>query len=216
MQMKIDTALTRLISLLPLKKNQDKCSPEVKKLHQAILRSFVEKGRILNRGEMAEYTDDVDNAITTLKNYDMVVVTDNGEVIGAYPLTMEQRVHAVQVNNHTVYAMCALDALAVSPMFGMDTEITSQCRVTQDSIFIKQSKKTITNLNETGDVHFGIIWAAASEDGVVANTLCLDMIFLKDKEIAQQWLAEDSANREVFTLEEAVEFSARFFVPLMS
>ncbi len=216
MQMKIDTALTRLISLLPLKDNQDKCSPEVKKLHQAILRSFVEKGRILNRGEMAEYTDDVDNAITTLKNYDMVVVADNGEVIGAYPLTMEQRVHAVQVNNHTVYAMCALDALAVSPMFGMDTEITSQCRVTQDSIFIKQSKKTITNLNETGDVHFGIIWAAASEDGVVANTLCLDMIFLKDKEIAQQWLAEDSANREVFTLEEAVEFSARFFVPLMS
>lgn len=212
--MKIDTALTRLINLLPLKDNQDKCSPEVKKLHQAILRSFVEKGRILNRGEMAEYTDDVDNAIITLKNYDMIVVADNGEVIGAYPLTMEQRVHAVQVNNHTVYAMCALDALGVSPMFGMDTEISSQCRVTQDSIFIKQSKKTITNLNETGGVHFGIIWAAASEDGVVANTLCLDMIFLKDKKIAQQWLAEDSANREVFTLEEAVEFSARFFVPL--
>ena len=212
--MKIDTALTRLINLLPLKDNQDKCSPEVKKLHQAILSSFVEKGRILNRGEMAEYTDDVDNAIITLKNYDMIVVADNGEVIGAYPLTMEQRVHAVQVNNHTVYAMCALDALGVSPMFGMDTEISSQCRVTQDSIFIKQSSKTITNLNETGGVHFGIIWAAASEDGVVANTLCLDMIFLKDKEIAQQWLAEDSANREVFTLEEAVEFSARFFVPL--
>ena len=45
-----------------------------------------------------------------------------GEALGAYPLTMEKREYAVQVNNHTVYAMCALDALAVSTMFKLDTK----------------------------------------------------------------------------------------------
>lgn len=214
--MKIDKALERLISVLPLKDNQNKCSAEIKQLHQAILRSFVEKGRILNREEMVQYATDVDNALTVLKNHDMVVFSAKGEAIGAYPFTMEKREHAIQVNNHIVYAMCALDALAVSPMFDMDTQITSQCRVSHDAINIKQSRQTITNLDEVGEVHFGIAWAAASEGGSCANSLCMEMIFLRDKKIAQQWLVEDSGNREIFSLQEAVEFSARFFVPLMA
>lgn len=213
--MKIDEALQRLIRVLPLKDNQEKCSPDVKKLHQEILRSFVTKGRILTREAMMEYTEDLDNALTVLKNYDMIVYSGD-DLIGAYPMTMEKREHSVQVNNHTVYAMCALDALAVSQMFAMDTEIVSQCRVTHDLIRMQQSEQTITNFDEVADVHFGIIWAAASEGESCATSLCMDMIFLKDKEIAEQWLADDSANREIFSLKDAVEFSARFFVPLMS
>lgn len=214
--MKIDKALERLISVLPLKHNQDKCGAEIKQLHQAILRSFVEKGRILNREEMALYTTDIDGALTVLKKHDMVVFSAKGEAIGAYPFTMEKREHAIQVNNHIVYAMCALDALAVSPMFDMDTQISSQCRVTYDAITIRQSSQTITNLNEVGKVHFGIIWAAASDGGSCANSLCMEMIFLRDKKIAEQWLVEDSINREIFSLQEAVKFSARFFVPLVA
>lgn len=214
-QAKINKALQQLNSVLPLKANQDKCSGEIIQLHQAILQSFVAKGRILNREEMAQYTTDVDNALKVLKEYDMVVFSA-GEAIGAYPFTMEKREHSIQVNNHTVYAMCALDALAVSPMFGMDAQIFSQCRVTHDAINIKQSRQTITNLAEVAEVHFGIAWAAASEAGSCANSLCMEMIFLRDEKIAQQWLLEDSINREVFNLHQAVEFSARFFVPLMA
>jgi hypothetical protein len=44
----------------------------------------------------------------------------------------------------------------------------------------------------------------------------MEMMFLRDGETARQWLAADSVNREVFTLQEAVEFGSRFFVPLMS
>jgi len=214
--MKLDKALDRLISILPLKDNQDKCSAEIKKLHQEILRSFVTKGRILSREEMMQFTDDIDNAVNVLKNYDMVVFSATNEAIGAYPLTMEKREHTVQVNNHTVYAMCALDALAVSPMFELETEITSRCRVTHDLIKIKQSNKMILNVDEAGAIFFGIIWAAANEAGSCANNLCMEMIFLRDEATAQQWLMDDSENKEIFNLQEAVEFSARFFVPLMS
>lgn len=214
--MKIDKALDRLTGILPLKDNQNKCSPEIKKLHQDILRSFVTKGRVLNREEMEKYTNDLDNAIAVLKKYDMVVFSENDEATGAYPMTMEKREYSIRVNNCVVHAMCALDALAVSPMFGMGAKISSQCRVTHEPVYIKQSGKKITNSDEAGNVYFGIIWAAASEGDSCANNLCLDMIFLRDEEIAQQWLTEDSKNREIFNLQEAVEFSARFFVPLMS
>jgi len=42
------------------------------------------------------------------------------------------------------------------------------------------------------------------------------MLFLRDGEIAQRWLEEDPDNREIFSLQEAVEFGNRFFAPLMS
>ena len=48
-----------------------------------------------------------------------------------------------------------------------------------------------------------------------ANSLCTEMLFLRDGEVARQWQAKDAENREIFTLRVAVEFASRFFVPLM-
>ncbi len=214
--MKIDKALDRLISVLPLKDKQEACGGEVKELHQKILHSFVEQGRILTKEEMASHVGSVDEAVNVLKSNDMVVFSDNGEPVGAYPFTMEEREHKIQINGHTVHAMCALDALSVSPMFNMDTHITSKCRVTDAPVSIKQEGKTIKNMDEVNDLRFGIVWGAANSCSCCANSLCMEMMFLKDGEVAKEWLAVDEKNREVFTLEEAVEFGSRFFMPLMS
>lgn len=214
--MKIDKALDRLIGILPLKEKQEACGKEIKELHKKILNSFVEKGRILTKDEMATYVDDVGEAINVLKSNDMVVFSESGEPVGVYPFTMDEREHKVKINGHTVHAMCALDALSVSPMFNMDTQITSKCRVTDSPVFIKQQGKTIQNLEQAEELHFGIIWGAASSCSCCANSLCMEMMFLKDNDVAQKWKKEDDQNREVFTLAEAVEFGSRFFVPLMS
>ncbi len=123
--MKVQRALNRLKSVLPLKDKQEACGQEMKELHQKMLRSFVEQGRILTRTEMAEHVGSIDEAINVLNNNDMVVFADTGEPIGAYPFTMEEREHKIQINGHKVNAMCALDALGVSPMFNMDTHISS-------------------------------------------------------------------------------------------
>ncbi len=214
--MKVEKALNRLISVLPLKDKQEACGQEMKELHQKMLRSFVERGRILTKTEMAQHVDSIDEATNVLKNNDMVVFSDTGEPIGAYPFTMEEREHTIRINGHKVNAMCALDALGVSPMFNMDTHISSKCRVTGAPISIRQAGLTIENLEEVGDLRFGIIWNAANSCSCCANSLCMEMMFLKDGEVADQWLAADRDNREIFTLQEAVEFGARFFVPLMS
>jgi mercuric reductase len=216
MDEKLENALNHLQRILPLKERQATCSPEIKRLHQQILRSFVTKGRILTREEMAQQVSNLDEAVNILQSNDMVIFSEDGEPVGAYPFTMEKRAHKIQVNGYQLYAMCALDALAVSPMFSIDTQISSQCRVTGDSVEIRQSGKTIKNVAEAGNVYFGIVWGAADGSSCCADSLCMEMIFLRDADIAQEWLAEDAENREIFTLQKSVEFAARFFVPLVA
>jgi len=215
MNMKVDNALNRLTGILPLLARQQDCSDQIKALHQDILASFVEQGHILTREQMADHVSDLEKAINVLKSHDLVVFSADDEPVGAYPFTMDEREHKVRINGHQVYAMCALDALAVSPMFGMDTQVSSTCRATGDPVRIEQSGKTIQNPGQAGDVHFGIIWGAANPCFCCADSLCMEMMFLRDGNIAENWLTEDPGNREIFTLDEAVEFGARFFVPLM-
>ncbi len=213
---KLDIALARLHSILPLKKRQNRCTPKIKALHQQILRSYVENGRSLTKAEIVDQVSDPDEAIDVLQNNDMVVFDNNGEPVGAYPFTMEEREHKIQVNGHQVHAMCVLDALAISPMFGIDTEIHSVCRATGEPVHILQSGKHIQNSDEAGAVHFGIVWGAASSCASCADSLCTEMIFLRNNTTAQAWLADDRENREIFNLQDSVEFAAQFFGPLMT
>jgi len=216
MNEKLDNALKRLNTILPLKQNQDKCAPEIKELHQQILRSFATRGRILTKEEMARWVSDISEAINVLSKHDMVTFSESGEPLGAYPFTMMEREHKVRVNGHQIHAMCALDALAIGPMFEETTQITSQCRLTGDPVKIQMSGETILNLAEVRDIHVGIAWGAADAASCCADSLCLEMIFLRDAETAQKWLSDDSGGREIFTLQEAVQFASRFFVPLLA
>jgi hypothetical protein len=63
-------------------------------------------------------------------------------------------------------------------------------------------------------VHFGINWNSATNN-CCATSLCTEMIFLKDKEIADTWLSEDLENREIFSIDDAIDFSSQFFKPLV-
>ena len=216
MNAKLEKALKRLQRILPLEEKQYVCGKQVKELHRQVLCSFVTRGRILTREEMAQHVSKLDDAVSMLKNSGMVIFSEDGDPVGAYPFTMEAREHKVRVNGHQVYAMCALDALAVSPMFGMNAQIDSRCRITGDPVTIRQSGKTIENPDQAGEHHFGIDWGAADADSCCADSLCTEMMFLRDSDVAQQWLWDDFGTREIFTLPEAVEFAGRFFVPLIS
>ena len=105
MTAKLEKALNRLKSILPLKDRQDACSKQIKELHQQVLRSFVDKGRILTREEMGQHVSNLEDAISVLKEKDMVVFSDDGNPVGAYPFTMEEREHVVRVRGHQVHAM---------------------------------------------------------------------------------------------------------------
>jgi mercuric reductase len=212
---KVDNAVERLNTILPLAEKQKKLSPELARVYRMILNSYVDLGRSLNKSEIAEHVENVDEAINTLRENDMVVFDENNEPVGAYPFTMEQRDHKVGVNGHTVHSMCALDALAVSPMFNVQTHIDSICHVSSDRISIDQLNHAVLNKDANKNVHFGINWNSAANN-CCATSLCTEMIFLKDKNIADKWLSEDLESREIFTIDEAIDFASQFFRPLIT
>ncbi len=213
MNTKVQTAVDRLNKILPLAERQKKLKPEINDIYQMILRSYVESGRTLSRNEIARHTDDIDDVINILRSNDMVVFDSDDEPVGAYPFTMEQRDHKISINNHTVHAMCALDALAISPMFDIETHIDSKCHVSGETISIDQSDQTILNHDKNEKLHFGINWNSAA-DNCCATSLCTEMVFLIDNNVAQAWLTEDQQNREIFNIDDAIEFASRFFKPL--
>ena len=214
MNTKVQKAIDQLNKILPLAERQKKLSHELANVYQMILKSYVELGRTLNKAEIAQQVGNIDDAINTLRSNDMVVFDCNDEPVGAYPFTMEQREHKIRVNDNIIHAMCALDALAISPMFKVKTHIESKCHVTGDKITIDQLDQEVLNKNENENLHFAINWNSAANN-CCATSLCTEMIFLKDKEIADTWLSVDMENREIFSIDDAIDFSTQFFKPLV-
>ena len=212
---KVQKAVDRLNTLLPLKKRQSSLNASMQALHKEILSSYVDIGRSMTKVEMAERVNDVEKAIDIFKKNDLVVFDDSGELTGAYPFTMEKRLHKLNVQDWPLHCMCALDALAVSPMFNKAVDIASKCHISHQAVNISQNGFEVVNRNEVSDLHFGINWGSASNSCCCADSLCTEMIFLKGNELAKGWVLEDPVNRESFSLDEAIEFSAQFFMPLM-
>ena len=212
MNTKVNTALKRLDSILPLVSGLKSLSGDDAALYCKLLNSYVQQGRTLTRKEVGELVDDVDQVLKNIVSSKLIVLDADGNPAGAYPITSEEREHKVHVNNVTVHCMCALDALAISPMFNTPTVIDSQCRVTGEKIHIEQNCTEFSG--GTLDAWFGINWGAATSDIVCAESLCMEMMFLANETVAHEWVAESPDTREIFDLLSAVDFAAGFFVPL--
>ena len=146
----VDAAVTRL-----------NLSEELAGLHRTILRSLYEKGRTPTREEGARLLSgtEIDEAFAKLGAADLVVLSADGrEVVGAYPMTTENTPHRLDLEGRTVHAMCALDALSVSPMFGGLVEIHSVCRITGDPVTVRQRDRAILIAAEPETAQVGVLW----------------------------------------------------------
>ncbi len=215
MNTSIEAALARLRKILPLEERQGECTATGRNVHRQILHGFISNGRMLDPAEMAQCVDDPGAALAELRASDLLTFAANGDPVGAYPFTSEAREHRVRVNGYWIHAMCALDALAISPMFDERVVIASRCRLSGEAIEIQQSGMRIENLPAVADVQLGIDWGAVTADACCADSLCLQMLYLRDGEFARQWVDASRENREVFDLPEAIDLASRFFVPLL-
>ncbi len=212
----IESSVLRLNELLPLKARQDRLSPAFRGVHRAVIVSLVMRGRPPTRTEIATLVGEqqVDTVLDRLGNDDLVVLTaDRREVLGAYPVTSETTPHVLEVNGHSIHAMCALDALAVSPLFDCPVRIHSSCRVTGEAIEIEQNGADIVEARPM-TVRVGVRWQTPSGEGA-AHSLCMEMVFLKDGDAAAQWHGGDLQNHSLYTLEQAVAFGTDYFRPLL-
>ena len=214
--MNIQLAVDRLNSQLPLKARQDQLPPALKKLHQTILMSLIKRGTPPTHEEMAEQVGAVQmtSALQTLGAKDLLVLNIAGtDVVGAYPITTETTAHQLSIDNRKIYAMCALDAVSVAPMFATEVNITSHCHVSNEPIQIRMYGSDVIKSNPDG-VMIGIRWQMPR--GIAAHSMCTEMVFLKDDNIARQWQGDELERLSLFTLTEAIAFGMGFFMPLMS
>lgn len=212
----VDASVSRLNRLLPLKARQDRHSPTLKALHRMVIESLVTRGRPPDRAEVAARVGahQVDAALALLGNDDLIVLSaDRQTILGAYPVTLEITPHALEVNGNSIHAMCALDALAVAPLFNCGVDIRSNCRMTGVAIAIRQSGERILEACP-GTIRVGVRWQMPSGDSA-AHSLCTEMVFLKDDDAAAEWHGDDWQNHSVYTLEQAVAFGAHYFRPLL-
>jgi mercuric reductase len=200
-------------------------------VHRAILKALAETGQPPRQAEIAAMLGSKRSAVHALgvlaKN-DLVILNspvgidekthqpvapENVEVVGAYPMTTENTRHKVLIGSHFVNAMCAVDALVISPMFGQETRIESRCHFTGTPIRLLQKGTEILEAIPFRDIRVGIRWQSFSEHA--AHSLCTEMVFLKDAETARMWRDTAPASIEVFTLAEAIELGVAFFLPLL-
>lgn len=208
--------LDRLNQLLPLKSRQDALDPLLRDIHRKILKSFAAAGKPLTRAKIADEAGaaGVDEVLNKLAADDLVVLSDDRqEITGAYPFTVEQRVHQVNVNGQDAYAMCALDAVSIAPMCQASTRILSKCHVTDTPVEIQMNEGKVLSAMPA-DVHVGIRWQSTS--GCAAKNLCMEMVYLKDALTAEKWQQQDKDNISIYPLSEAVKFGAAFFKPLLA
>ncbi len=213
---KIAAAIDKLNSQLPLLARQQALPPGLVAAHRAILRTLAEEGRALTNDELATLVgaDGVAAAIERLGSDDLAVLNnEKTAVVGAYPLTVEDTVHHLRVNGCAVNAICALDAVAVGPMYDAEVAINSRCQVTGEPIRIHQKGHRILSAEPSDDVRVGVRWQQPG--ACAAHSMCLEMVFLKDGDTARWWVEESEGDKTEFTLDEAVAFGASFLVPLV-
>jgi len=215
--MDIKMAVNKLNALLPLKARVEKLPSNLKVLHKQVLYSLVNQGSPPTRDELNDALGEecVENSLEKLGSDDLIVLDAEGRLaVGAYPVTIEKTPHKILVNGHSIYAMCALDAVSVAPMFEVDTIIQSRCHVSQTMITIRMHGSDILEALPTVDVTVGIRWKMPS--AVAAHSMCMEMVFLKDRKTAMAWQNGDTQNISLFSLSEAVAFGKAFFRPLLS
>jgi len=162
--------------------------PAIRELHRAVLRGFRDSGQV-HRDDLHPTATalgvDLDDALHQLANADLVHAAPDGQIDIAYPFSRRVTRHTVQLSGHPpVAAMCAIDALGIPLMTGMDGVIDSADPDTGTPIRIQRRGDDWTWQPATAVVVIGHTDCC----GTLANTACRSITFHTDPQHAQSHL----------------------------
>jgi hypothetical protein len=115
-----EQGLQRLRRVFPLQQRIGALAPPARAAYIAILSQWVRGGR--GRAPKAPAT-----VLQTLAAMDAIVIGHDG--IGCYPFSARNTGIAVLLNGRQVYAMCAIDALAIPALMRQAGQIATTCAV---------------------------------------------------------------------------------------
>jgi hypothetical protein len=143
---------------------------------QAILRAFA------TGSELPDVPDDV---LDALHEGDFVRVDSGRRIVSAYPFSGVPTSHRVTLPNGVeVFAMCAIDALGISPMLDADATIFSTDPHNGDTVTVT-FRDGRTTWNPPGAA---VVLTVPTIDGPAAEVCCRDLNFFTSKTSAQSWV----------------------------
>jgi len=191
-------------------------------VRRAILEFYADTGRAPEIEALAETTgfsaDDLPPLLSQLEDRDLIVLSDSEKTIDtAYPFTSRNTEHRVIIDDITLKAMCAIDALGVGAMLDRDTEIVSSCRHCGCEIHIE----TNCNGRAVGSVSptEAIVWSGVQDiDGCAADTQCNVMAYFCSDDHLATWREEHDvgAQGHRLSIEQGLEAGSAIFIPFLA
>lgn len=138
------------------------------------------------------------------------------EIVSAYPFSATPTTHQVLFpSGHSVYAMCAIDALGMPAMLDTDAdaEIQSVCAHCGASIRIKLEGRQVRVVSPAETL---VVYAQGSPDCCAATDQCPFINFFCSADHAEVWQADHShLTLKMMTLSEALAGGQRVFGNLL-
>lgn len=165
-------------------------------VRRAVLLGFAASGIPPSEKEIAASTglgrDAVGAALARLAGRDIVVLDEHRCIAAAYPFSTEPTPHRVTLARFgtAVHALCAIDALGMGGMLGVDTVIESCCAETGTPVTVRTKDRgfALAELAPAGTVvWYGITYAG----GCAARSGCALKLFFRDEAALAAWRARN-------------------------
>ncbi|AUD00090.1 mercuric reductase (plasmid) [Bradyrhizobium sp. SK17] len=168
-------------------------------------------------GEIGFEIDHVETALRALDSNDLIGLDrDSGQIRLAYPFTEAVTAHRVDLNGHTLHALCAIDALGAADMYGADISISSPCRHCGSQIEVTTTAdgRAPKSVAPAG----AVVWYDFAYDGCAAGSCCPSIAFFCSDAHLQQWLDVQTPRRDGtgLTVDEALEVGRAIFGPVLT
>jgi Alkylmercury lyase len=152
---------------------------------------------------------DPDHSREKLATEDLVHFDGDGEITVAYPFSGRPTRHRVRIEGHMVFAMCAIDALGIAPMFERAIAIDSSDLLTNAviSIWLQPDGTATWQPNEAV-----VVTGRACADGAAFQGCCQVLNFFASLDNAERYLSErEDVSGFPITMPQAVEVGRAVF-----
>jgi hypothetical protein len=140
---------------------------------------------------------------------DLVHFDGDGEITVAYPFSRRPTRHRVRIEGHTVFAMCAIDALGMAPMFERAIVIESSDPVTNAEIGVWLQPDGTGTWQPNEAV---VVTGHACSDGAAFKRCCQVLNFFASPGNADRYLSEHEDVCGVpITVPQAIEVGRTIF-----
>lgn len=185
---------------------RSRLSPPERELYFWILRRFATYGRpsgTETRDAAARRGLDAESALAALAAEDLVHPDRGGEIVVAYPFSGRPTAHLVRFpSGHEAYAMCAIDALGVAPMFDQQIAVSSRDPISGEEIGIQLAPSGAADWWPESSV---VIAGAMDGEGESCQSCCPVLNFFASSDNAERWLDKHPEVRgHVITMQDAI------------